>query len=1288
MAEAEAEQPPAADSSVLKQCSECFINIKGSDDDSKTDIHGFCREAKFNSKNCCFCNHIELENGGIPQCTTCAFRMSTYKDRLANATKERSMQVALMRAQRSTDVTDTRLLFEILRLHQKPEDAEMTAPFRSYLATDEGIQTLASPEGQRQLPLLKGRLDFTGLSSIVELANLTPLIESPEVREIDLSDCKSLKVVPVESVIELQSLKKLVLQGCPELLFPPKEIAARDGAAVMQFLRHKIMDLKGTSLIGKELPLFGAMARHRIVEMDVSDCVKLRSLPLDDILNISTLKQLRCTNCPMLDWPPQCVAPIGGEHTLECARSGWVDLRPRAAELDAFPDPSTLNHERCTRIILTGCGRVKVIPVEPLLKIPNLSHLELVDTGVLWPPTKVIARGGEAVMEFLHSGECLLEGQPGLYFPDLTFLSEAFIRHLDLSRIVTCPEPPRDSLLPVATSLISLSAKGCTQFTSVAFLEPLTNAERVSLEGCTGLGPYLPDEVFHMLNSLQELVLTGCTGLKYPPLWVVELGPRTVGMLMKLGRLDLSGTDYEELPKELPDLDVPEIELKEIDLSNCARLKRLPVPLLCGMTSLHSLFIGGCSSLTFPPQEVSERGGRACMRFLRERRLELRGSDFTTIDRKLLQCIEDSCVIEIDLSDSKKLETLPFEALCGMPHLEKLELKRCIALKWPPPQVIDRGGIAVMHFLRDGFLDLTACVTTELPDLALLCKHMPPGGGLGCRIREIDVTNCSKLLELPYDQLLSIPTLEAVHCRGCPKLPWPPQRAIQLGGGRVMEHLRAGVWDLSDLGVDQEVPPMDPELLMRAGVSTIDLSNSQKLWRLPMDQLSHITTLTSLEIRNCTKLNHPPKWLADRGGKVVWGLLSGKRLDISNWAGLEQLPEGLVALMTRVKGRELDVSGCSMLRQLPCEDLAGIPTLTSIDCSKCDALSWPPPAVRESGGKATCVFLKERKLDLSHQDMEELPDFAQFEGASIREVVLTGCRRLKSLPVEMLIALPECFSVEVGGCVSLRHPPKSVQDRGGIIVFQFLKSRKLDWTDYRGSSIPHADIEALAEAELIEIDLSGSTQLHTLPLDALQQLTTLESLKLGGCPKLHSPPQCVCVLDGARTLKFIRSKEYDVSGDPSVTTLDSHLAKELHTAGVRCVRATGCQNLTHVDGAGFGAIASLTSLELGECPALQWPPVVITSRGGEATVEYVRKRRVDLRGSEFEAVPEELLRELAEAEVAEIDLCDCPNLTSLPAEALAGVASLTSLPCTNCPSMPWPPDLVRERGGGGPSSLS
>lgn len=182
-------------------------------------------------------------------------------------------------------------------------------------------------------------------------------------------------------------------------------------------------------------------------------------------------------------------------------------MRAAAASLAAFPDPEKLNHERCKVIKISDCVQIPFIPVEPLLKIPNLTSIECQATTLLWPPLKVIAQGGGAVIDFLRVGKCVLESQPGLEFPSLDFLSEAHIMHLDLSRTFGGGSPPEDSLLPVSSSLVSLSARDCKWIENASFIRVLKNVQSIDLSGCTLLGPVIPLDVFEHLNSLTSMSL-------------------------------------------------------------------------------------------------------------------------------------------------------------------------------------------------------------------------------------------------------------------------------------------------------------------------------------------------------------------------------------------------------------------------------------------------------------------------------------------------------------------------------------------------------------------------------------------------------------------------------------------------------------------------------------------------------------------------------------------------------------------------------------------------------------
>jgi hypothetical protein len=102
----------------------------------------------------------------------------------------------------------------------------------------------------------------------------------------------------------------------------------------------------------------------------------------------------------------------------------------------------------------------------------------------------------------------------------------------------------------------------------------------------------------------------------------------------------------------------------------------------------------------------------------------------------------------------------------------------------------------------------------------------------------------------------------------------------------------------------------------------------------------------------------------------------------------------------------------------------------------------------------------------------------------------------------------------------------------------------------QGSHLEDDVLESLAEAEVREIDLSGSAHLTTLPLSALRTLTSVVHLKLHDCPKLVFPPACVRGLSGSRVMTFLRHATWDVRGSNRLEDVSKEDALALHHAGV------------------------------------------------------------------------------------------------------------------------------------------
>ncbi len=147
------------------------------------------------------------------------------------------MGIAVMRAQRSQDILDFRLLFDLAR--GRPLD--FTVPWRILLSTPEGMNFLLTDEGKRQFEIDGSVLDYRELR-IETLPDFQPLVDANiSVKAVLATDCKRLQNVNAEVLIRLKDLTTFECSGCPELDYPPRDIADLGGKAVVRFLRDKIL---------------------------------------------------------------------------------------------------------------------------------------------------------------------------------------------------------------------------------------------------------------------------------------------------------------------------------------------------------------------------------------------------------------------------------------------------------------------------------------------------------------------------------------------------------------------------------------------------------------------------------------------------------------------------------------------------------------------------------------------------------------------------------------------------------------------------------------------------------------------------------------------------------------------------------------------------------------------------------------------------------------------------------------------------------------------------------------
>jgi hypothetical protein len=109
----------------------------------------------------------------------------------------------------------------------------------------------------------------------------------------------------------------------------------------------------------------------------------------------------------------------------------------------------------------------------------------------------------------------------------------------------------------------------------------------------------------------------------------------------------------------------------------------------------------------------------------------------------------------------------------------------------------------------------------------------------------------------------------------------------------------------------------------------------------------------------------------------------------------------------------------------------------------------------------------------------------------------------------------------------------------------------------QGSHLEDDVIKSLVEAEVQEIDLSGSANLTSLPLCAICSLSSVVNLKLDNCPQLVFPPACVRSLSGTGVMTFLRHATWDVRGSSRLENISGEDAMALHQAGVVNIDVSG-----------------------------------------------------------------------------------------------------------------------------------
>ncbi|XP_020877774.1 disease resistance protein RML1A [Arabidopsis lyrata subsp. lyrata] len=387
-------------------------------------------------------------------------------------------------------------------------------------------------------------LEELNLSYCQSLVEVTPSIKNLKgLSCFYMTNCIQLKNIPIG--ITLKSLETVRMSGCSSLMHFP-EIS----------WNTRRLYLSSTKI--EELP--SSISRLScLVELDMSDCQRLRTLP-SYLRHLVSLKSLNLDGCKRLENLPGTLQNLTSLETLEVSGCLNVNEFPRVAtNIEVLRISETSIEEIPARICnlsqlrsldISENKRLKSLPLS-ISKLRSLEKLKLSGCSVLesFPP------------EICQTMSCL--------------------RWFDLDR-TSIKELPENIGNLVALEVLQASR-------TVIRRAPRSIARLTRLQVLAiGNSLYTPEGLLHSLcpplarfDDLRALSLSNMN--------MVEI-PNSIGNLWNLLEIDLSGNSFEFIPASIKRL----TRLNRLNLNNCQRLQALPDELPRGLLYI---YIHNCTSL-------------------------------------------------------------------------------------------------------------------------------------------------------------------------------------------------------------------------------------------------------------------------------------------------------------------------------------------------------------------------------------------------------------------------------------------------------------------------------------------------------------------------------------------------------------------------------------------------------------------------------------------------------------------------------------------------------------------
>jgi Leucine-rich repeat (LRR) protein len=736
----------------------------------------------------------------------------------------------------------------------------------------------------------------------------------------------------------------------------------------------------------------------------------------------------------------------------------------------------------------------------------------------------------------------------------------------------------------------------------------------------------LPESIAE-LSKLQYLNLQGSS--------LMSALPESIGNLSGLIFLCLSGCiGILEVPesfgglKSLMHLDMskcfgitglPESigglkSLRHLDMSNCSRISVLPES-IGGLKSLVHLDMSICFGITVLPESIGE------LKSLEHLDMSISG---ITVLPESFGGLEN--LMHLNMSKCSRITGLPY-SLGNLTNLHYLDLSECSCVKKIPESL---GGLSQLEYLN-----LSGCDSiTRLPEAI----------GSLINLQYLYLTYSVQIEELPesFHNLQNLVHLDLAHCYCAEGL----QEA--LCGLTTLEHLDMSKFQINDLCI-------------------------------PGDLFDAMGNLTNLKYLNLRDMNCYPDFIGTLTN-LEHLVLAGNKLIFS-------LPESISNLK---KLHTLDLSYCEKLKALP-DCISEITTLKSLLIEGCSnelkdrvssKLHYPlkvplrflltescSDELKDQTSSELHHLLNVPLFKVQADDIHACSNLHLLNDANVPELRICSLENVRFLDEAHKVRLLYKSSLSKLTLAWTLHVDRFVDDKD--LLGQLVPPRGLKCLNLKGYSSPSFPSWIMyisyLRPNIVRITLDGLVTCSDLP--PLGQLRNLEELHMANCPRVKKIDKDFCGGKGAfpRLSEFILVSMEGLEEWSTTYSVEDGYAEEFMFPMLHILIVEDCPGLM-----------------LKPCPptfrkcTIQESDQVISSLEEVGNnighlASSIPSTMLTIRGSDNKSL--RLFHHFSTLQ--ELQICNCPNLTSLP-ESIRHLISLQSMELHCCESISALPEWIGD----------